>query len=60
MNLVFFPTKKHSGDFYQSADTGIVNQEALYNNPFYLLPRSQAIYGGLVETLGPYPQYYTT
>jgi hypothetical protein len=23
------------------------------------LPRSQAIYGSLVETLGPYSQYYT-
>ena len=25
----------------------------------YTQPRSQAIYGSLVETFGPYPQYYT-
>lgn len=27
--------------------------------PYYTFLRSQAIYGSSVETLGPYPQYYT-
>ena len=34
-------------------------EKTLFSSHIYTQPRSQAIYGSLVETFGPYPQYYT-
>lgn len=36
------------------------HQEILMIAESYVTPRSQALYGSLVETFGPYPQLYTT